>query len=48
LNDAARKANAALLRGSRLLSADDAASIRLWIITEWDSSVTTVLMPEDY
>lgn len=23
-------------------------SIRFWIITEWDRSVTTVLMPEDY
>jgi hypothetical protein len=21
---------------------------RFWIITEWDRSVTTVLMPEDY
>ena len=24
------------------------SGIKFWIITEWDRSVTTVLMPEDY
>ena len=27
----------------KLLSGD-----RLWVITEWDRSVTTILLPEDY
>ena len=39
----------ALVHGRRLLSAyrtpDDT---RFWVITEWDRSVTTVLLPEDY
>ena len=41
--------DAALKEGTRLLSAyrtskDD----RLWIITEWDRSVTTILLPDEY
>lgn len=39
----------ALVEGSRLLSvyhADDGT--KFWIITEWDRSITTVLLPEDY
>lgn len=27
---------------------DDSKGVRFWIITEWDRSVTTVLLPEDY
>lgn len=49
LDEANRKVNdAALRRGGRLLSAYNAAGgNRFWIITEWDRTVTTVLMPED-
>jgi hypothetical protein len=48
--DEDREANEeALIHGSRLMSVysseDEAA---FWIITEWDRSVTTVLLPEDY
>ena len=33
----------------RLLSAySDSNGVKFWIITEWDRSVTTVLLPEDY
>lgn len=44
------RANAeALKEGTRLLSAyhlnDDT---KIWIITEWDRSATTVLLPEEY
>ena len=39
----------ALERGERLLSAYQATDgTRFWIITEWDRSLTTVLLPEDY
>ncbi len=38
-----------LIDGSRLLSAyHSAAGIKFWIITEWDRSVTTVLLPSEY
>lgn len=45
-----RQANeTALLDGSRLLSVyRTAAGVKFWIITEWDRSTTTVLLPEDY
>ena len=40
---------AALKEGTRLLSAyHDRNGVKFWIITEWDRSVTTVLLPEDY
>jgi hypothetical protein len=32
----------------RLMSVYRSGDRRFWIITEWDRSVTTVLMPEDY
>jgi hypothetical protein len=35
-------------QGNRLLSVYRSRDKRFWIITEWDRSVTTVLMPEDY
>jgi hypothetical protein len=39
----------ALVDGGRILSAYQSSNgIRFWIITEWDRSVTTVLLPEDY
>lgn len=43
----------ALVYGNRLLSAyilnpDDPSNSRLWIITEADRSVTTLLLPEEY
>jgi hypothetical protein len=39
----------ALIEGTRLLSAyDSSEGVRFWIITEWDRSLTTVLLPEDY
>ena len=41
--------DAALNSGDRLLSSYQVASdLKLWIITEWDRSVTTLLLPEEY
>ncbi len=38
-----------ITEGCRLLSAyTDRHGLKFWIITEWDRSVTTVLLPEDY
>ena len=35
--------------GQRILSAYlDRYGTRYWIITEWDRSLTTILLPEDY
>jgi len=35
--------------GNRLLSAyRTKKNVKLWIITEWNRSVTTILLPEDY
>ncbi len=40
---------AALRDGDRLVSVyNDAKGTRFYIITEWDRSVTTILLPEDY
>lgn len=39
----------ALIDGDRLVSAYDLPNGgKVWIITEWDRTVTTVLLPEDY
>lgn len=39
----------AMLAGDRLLSVyHDRDGTKFWIITEWDRSATTVLLPEDY
>jgi len=39
----------ALKNGTRLLSTyTSTAGIKFWIITEWDRSYTTILLPEDY
>lgn len=39
----------ALVEGLRLMSVYTSSSgIKFWVITEWDRSITTVLLPEDY
>ena len=38
----------ALKTGERLLSVYKSGDMKFWIITEWDRSVTTVLLPSDY
>jgi len=45
-----RKANDdALCSGDRVLSTYlSARQIEFWILTEWDRSVTTILLPSDY
>lgn len=47
--DRAANDRAAQSGEDRILSAYDLASgARIWIITEWDRSVTTLLLPEEY
>ena len=50
LDEHDRKENELALRqGLRLLSAyQTSKGVRIWIITEWDRSVTTLLLPEEY
>jgi hypothetical protein len=44
-----RKANCDAIReGTRVLSAYEVLGERLWIITEADRSVTTLLLPSEY
>ena len=45
-----REANEqAITASARLLSVYRSASgVKFWVITEWDRSATTVLLPEDY
>ena len=39
----------ALKQGERLLSVyRTSAGVRFWVISEWDRSLTTVLLPADY
>ncbi len=38
----------ALFHNLRVFSAHNAAKGKIWIITEADRSVTTILLPEDY
>jgi hypothetical protein len=41
--------NRALEKGTRLFSAyDSKQGVRFWIITEWDRTITTILLPQDY
>jgi hypothetical protein len=48
-NEDLKRNDQALCKGTRLLSAYRSANgTKFWIITEWDRSVTTVLLPEDY
>jgi len=46
--DDARANDQALIVGARVLSAYLVGGARLWIITEADRSVTTMLLPEEY
>lgn len=39
---------AALIQGERLLSSYCLGKGKLWIISEWDRSVTTLLLPSEY
>lgn len=50
LDEEDRRANElALKHGDRLLSVYHASDgTKFYVITEWDRSVTTVLLPEDY
>src|SRR5215212_3453431 len=43
----ARANDAALAGGGRLFSAYETAAGRVWVISEWDRSATTVLLPAD-
>jgi hypothetical protein len=43
-----RQNEIALREGLRVLSSYDVPAGRIWIITEADRSVTTILLPEDY
>jgi hypothetical protein len=43
-----RQNEMALRTGERILSAYPVGEERVWIITEADRSVTTILLPEDY
>ena len=40
--------NLAVAMSLRILSAYTVEGRKIWIITEWDRSVTTVLFPEEY
>ena len=40
--------NEALELGNRVLSAYTLDGEKLWIITEWDRSMTTILFPSEY
>lgn len=47
--DDAKANEMALVEGSRLLSRYAlASSVSLWVITEWDRSATTILLPSEY
>ena len=51
LGDEDKAANeSALLTGERILSSYNLPGTdeRIWIITEWDRSATTLLLPEEY
>jgi hypothetical protein len=43
-----RQNQIALREGYRILSSYDVPAGRVWIITEADRSVTTILLPEEY
>jgi hypothetical protein len=40
--------NRAVRDGDRVLSAYQTAAGRVWVITEWDRSATTLLLLEEY
>jgi len=43
-----RTNDTALKNGERVMSSYDVEGGKIWIITEWDRSVTTILLPSDY
>jgi hypothetical protein len=43
-----RQNEIALRDGCRVLSSYDVSAERVWVITEADRSVTTILLPEEY
>jgi hypothetical protein len=51
-DDDKKRNDEALVNGERLMSAYTLKStimdIKIWIITEWDRSVSTVLLPDEY
>ena len=47
-DDDARANDDALDAGARVLSAYDVGPGRVWVLTEADRSVTTVLLPDEY
>ena len=49
-DDAKRENDAAVRGGRRILSAytSEPTGSTVWVITEWDRSVTTILLPEEY
>jgi hypothetical protein len=50
LDDEDKKENELSVKeGFRILSAYELdTGVKLWVITEWDRSVTTILLPEEY
>jgi len=40
--------DSAVAHGERILSSYKFGSDKLWVITEWDRSATTILLPEEY
>lgn len=49
MNEVSRKENEiALDRGDRILSSYFVQGERVWIITEYDRSSTTILLPDEY
>ena len=43
-----RENDVALKGGGRILSAYTVGGKKIWIITEWDRSMTTILFPDEY
>lgn len=49
ISEADKKENdRAALEGERVLAAYQTSKGKIWIITEWDRSVTTILFPSEY
>ena len=40
--------NKAIIEGKRILAVYPTCCGEIWIITEWDRSVTTILFPDEY
>ena len=48
LNDAAISCEGDIDNQQRVLSVYEIGKTTLWVITEWDRSVTTILLPSEY